>query len=352
MKILDRYLAAAVLQGTGVTFAVLLPLLGVVVLADESDQLGVNQYGLTELFAFTVLTLPRYGYQLFPIATLIGALVGLGMLASRSELVAMRAAGVSIRRIALGGLSGGLGLAVLALLLGEVVVPAAEQQALVLRSTLKTGQALQITASGLWARDGAAVINIRSILPGALLQDIYLYEIDGTRLRVAAHARQAQYRGGSWELEDIQRSHISDTGVEVEQIEQASWTSLLNPEVLKVIVVEPQLLPISGLIRTIDFLHQSQQDATSYELALWAKIVHPVLVLMMIFVALPVLFGTTRSTGLGLKIFLGVMIGVLFYLVSRTLAYLALLYSFSPMLAAWLPPLAFLGGAVLILRRH
>jgi len=351
LRILDRYLAGAVIGGTVITLAVLLPLLAVFILADEMDQVGTNNYRLVDALAFVALTLPRYAYQVFPIATLIGALVGLGQLAGRSELVAMRAAGVSIGRIVLGAQSGGLLLAVAAVLLGELVAPPAEQRALALRSTAQTGEVVQMTESGFWARDGDAFVNIRGIEPGARLRDITIYELDGTWLASATHAREARYRDGVWVLQGIERSRISAAGIRVEQIDTATWTSLLSPQLLKVIVVEPQVLPVWGLYRYVRYLQRTEQDAGPYEVAFWNKIVQPFLILAMIFIAIPVLLASARSSGIGAKIFIGILIGIAFYLVSRTFSYLALLSEMSPALAAIAPPLLFVIGALWVLRR-
>jgi lipopolysaccharide export system permease protein len=351
LRILDRYLAGAVIGGTVMTLAVLLPLLAVFILADEMDQVGTNDYGFADALAFVTLSLPRYAYQVFPIATLIGALVGLGQLAGRSELVAMRAAGQSIGRIVLGALLGGLLLAVVAMVIGEVVAPPAEQRALALRSTAQTGDVVQVTASGFWARDGDAFINIRGIEPGARLRDISIYEIEDTWLTTATHAREASYRDGSWVLQDIERSHIAPDGVTVERIDQATWSSLLNPQLLKVIVVEPQVLPVWGLYRYMEYMQRTEQDAGPYEVAFWAKVVQPLLILAMIFISIPVLLGSARSSGIGAKIFAGIVIGIAFYLVSRTFQYLALLYDMNPALAAFAPLLLFVVTALFVLRR-
>ena len=351
LRILDRYLAGAVIGGTLLTLAVLLPLLAFFILADEMDAVGTNNYDLGEAMLFVAMTLPRYVYQLFPIATLIGALVGLGTLAGRSELVAMRAAGVAISRIVLGAMLGGLVLAAVAVALGEGLAPPAEQRALAMRELAQTGDVMQVTVHGLWARDGDTFVNIRQIEPGALLRDIYIYQVDGTELRTATHAREATYRDGSWVLQGIKRSHITRDGVEVERIDEAGWNSLLDPKLLRVIVVEPHVLPIWGLHRYVRYLKQSRQDAGPYEVVYWGKIVHPFLILSMIFVSIPVLLGSARSTGLGAKIFAGIVIGIAFYLISRTFSYLSLLYGLDPAVAAAAPPLIFVAGAMLVLRR-
>lgn len=351
MRILDRYLAGAVIGGTVMALAVLLPLLAVFVLADEMDEVGTGAYDFADAMGFVALSLPRYAYQVFPIATLIGALIGLGTLAGRSELVAMRAAGVSIGRIVAGALMGGAVLALIAVLLGEGVAPPAEQRALAMRSAALTGDVVQITGSGFWARDDDAFIHIREIRPGAELRDISIYELDGTWLTTMTHAQAALYHGGAWTLTDIEQSHIRPDGVTVERRDTAEWSSLLNPRLLEVIVVEPHVLPVWGLYRYVRYMQRTGQDAGRYEVALWGKLVQPILVLAMIFVSIPVLLGSARSTGIGTKIFAGIVIGIAFYLVSRTFSYLALLYDMNPALAALAPPLLFALAALWVLRR-
>jgi len=351
LRILDRYLAGAVLGGTALTFALLLPLLALFVLADEMDRVGSGGYGLQDAFLYVTFSLPRYVYQVFPIATLIGALVGLGQLASRSELVAMRAAGLSIGRIVRGAMIGGLVLAVLAVVTGEAVAPYAEQRALAVRATAQSGDAMQISARGLWARDGNAFINVRDLERGAVLADINIFEIEDGGLQFATHADEAQYRDGHWVLTGLRRSRITPDRVDVERLERARWDSLLNPRLLEVIVVEPHALSLWGLYRYLRYMEQTEQDAGAHEVAFWGKLAQPLLILAMIFIAIPILLGSARTTGTGIKLFIGIVIGILFYLVSRTFTYLALLYGLSPAIAAFAPLALFAMGAWALLRR-
>ncbi|MBK5931706.1 LPS export ABC transporter permease LptG [Halochromatium salexigens] len=351
MPILDRYLAGAVIGGTLLALGVLMPLLAVFVLTDEISSVGEGGYALSDALWFVTLSMPRYLYQVFPIATLIGALVGLGQLAARSELVAMRAAGLSIARIVRGAMAGGLLLAVGATLVGELVAPAAERHAIAVRASARSGDAVQMSGQGLWARDGHAFINVRRIEAGAALSDIDLFVIEDNRLSIATHARAARYSDGQWLLTEIERSRIGVDRVEVERIERARWDSLLNPRLLKLIVVEPQALSVWGLYRYLRYMQQTEQDAGAHAVAFWTKLVQPLLILAMIFVAIPVLLGSARSSSTGIKLFIGIALGILFYLVSRTFTYLALLYGVSPALAAFAPPLLFTLGALIVLRR-
>jgi lipopolysaccharide export system permease protein len=352
MRILDRYLAGTVIGGTLLALAVLLPLLGFFLLSEEMDQVGVAGYRFVDALMVMGLSLPRYAYQIFPIATLIGALVGLGTLASRSELVAMRAAGVSVARIVGSGLLGGLVLAALAVVVGELIAPVAEQRGMELRRTALSGDVAQQTPYGFWAVDEGAYVNIREIESGASIKDIYIYQADSSAdTLVATHAEGARYVDGQWVLEGISRSRVGPEGVRVERVPSSGWSSMLDPGLLRLVVVDPQMLPAWGLWRYIRFMTLNQQDATAYEVVFWGKVVHPLLTLSMVLVSVPILLVSARSRGIGSRIFAGILAGILYYLVSRTFTYLALLFNLSPLASALAPPLLFIAAATLLLRR-
>jgi len=352
VKILDRYLAGAVITGTLVTLGVLLPLMGFFLLADEMDEVGENGYELADALLFVALIMPRHTYQVFPIATLIGALAGLGALASRSELVAIRAAGVSIGHIVYAAVKGGILLALIAVAIGEGVAPIAEQKALQWRSEAQSGQAMLKSEHGFWARDGSAYIYIQEIPSGAQLRDIHIYELDEEQyLSRVTRAEHARYVKGSWVLQGISRSMIDNARIETSHLAQADLNSLLDPGLLKVIVVEPHVLPIWGLLRYVRYMAANGQDAHPYEVVFWGKAVHPFLILAMIFVSIPILVGSVRTGSFGARMLLGIFVGIAFYLVSRTFAYFALLYGMNPLIATLIPPLAFLAVAFWVLKR-
>ena len=214
VKILDRYLARAVIGGTLLTLAVLLPLLALFILADEMDEVGENGYRFVDAALFVALSIPRYAYQIFPIATLIGALVGLGSLASRSELVAMRAAGVSIARVVFAALKGGVLLAIVAVAVGEGLAPTAEQKALKWRSEAQSGQVTLKTDVRIMGAGRKLLHQYPRDSARRNLRGIYIYEFDQEhRLTRATHADEARYVDGRWVLEGISRSGISEERV-------------------------------------------------------------------------------------------------------------------------------------------
>lgn len=352
MKILDRYIVTAVVGGTGISLAVLVPLLGFFMLAEEMDQVGENGYRFVDAVLVVLFSMPRFGYQLFPIATLIGALIGLGLLASRSELVAMRAAGVAISRIVAAALIGGVLLSLGAVAIGEGLAPFAEQQAIALRGKAQTDKPTLRTRHGLWARDGQSFIHISDILPGSTLGKIHLYILDDDlRLKSATYALEARYVDGRWRLEYISRSQIGDDRVQRQFARTSEWESLLSPDLLAMIVVEPHALSIPNLLQYIRYMNENGQDPIGYEVVLWARFVHPFLIPAMIFLSIPILFASARSRGIGTRVFFGVLVGIGFYLVSRGFASFALFYGLHPSVAAAAPPTLFVLGALVVLRR-
>lgn len=352
MKVLDRYIGLQLLSGTFFVMAGLLTLLGVLNLFEELGEVGKGDYTLEAAFIYVALGLPRFAYELFPVTVLLGSLAGLGSLAVHSELIAMRAAGISLSRIVLAMLQAGFLLMLLAVLLGELVAPPSEQYAQQMRTDLKSEQISLRSKYGFWARDGQAFINIRRFLPGNELDGVYVYEFDDQqRLSVATHAERAVFLDGRWLLKGIRQSFISEDGIKIRALEQAAWGSLLEPELLNVVVVKPHMLPIWGLYRYIGFLRANGQDANQYEVAFWGKIVKPLITVAMLFLSVPFLFGSLRSVGLGKRVFIGTLIGLGFYMGNKMIAYMAVVYGWNPLFASLLPGLLVTGIAIWSMRR-
>ena len=179
--------------------SVLLSLFTFFAFTDEVDKIGHGQYDTLEAVRYVLLTVPRLAYQLFPMVALLGSIIGLGLLASNSELTVMRAAGVSLGRIVWSVMKVGLLFVLLALVIGEGIAPSAERQAQALRSVAISDRLELGGRNGLWARDGNSFVNVREILPGERLGDIFIYELDdANRVTRVVHAESAAYQKGRW----------------------------------------------------------------------------------------------------------------------------------------------------------
>lgn len=352
MKILDRYIGKTVVLSTLLSLLVLLTLVAFVTLLKEMDEVGTGVYRALDAVYYVLLILPRGAYEIFPVAVLLGSLIGLGGLAGNSELTAMRAAGISLARIIFAALKGGILVMLLVILLGEFVAPHSENYAEVMRAEKIAEKITLKTKYGFWARDGQSFINIRYITSSSELKDIYIYEfVENQQLKVATHAASAVYLGDHWLLQDIRQSHFSDQEVTSTHLESADWDSLLSPDLID-IVVRPSLLPIWGLYQYIEFLHDNGQEARVYEVAFWGKVVTPLVTLVMVFLSVPIVFGVLRSVGVGQRIFVGALLGILLLMMNKAFANMAVVYQLNPLFASSFPGLLLLAAGFWFVRRQ
>jgi len=208
------------------------------------------------------------------------------------------------------------------------------------------------TRYGFWARDGRAFVNIRGILPGGLLEDIFIYEFDEQqRLVLSTHAERAEHQGDYWLMYRIRQSRISDTGVTERRLEQARWDSLLDPALLSTIVIKPTMLRIDELYHYIRVMRDNGQSATEYEVAFWAKLATPLATLVMLFISIPFVLAHQRFVGMGQRIFLGIMIGMGFYMLNRAMSYVAVVYDVNAVISALIPAAAFLAIGTYMMRQ-
>ncbi len=352
MNLIGRYIGRRVVSGTIWVLLVLLTLIGFFSLIEELGHVGEGHYRVQDAVVFVFLTLPRYAYEIFPVTALIGTLIGLGSLANHSELTAMRAAGVSLARIVSSVLGTGAVMLVVALLVGEVVAPATEQYAQTMRSEKRSEQITLKTEYGFWARDGRAFVNIRKILPGARLEDIFIFEFGADRqLKASTHAAYAEYRDGRWLLRNIQQTLFGPDRLTARKMSEATWDSMVDPGLLNFVTLNPSVLPSWGLYHYIRFLHENGQSAARFEVAFWGKVLTPFMTLVMLFLAVPFVFGSLRTVGIAQRIFVGALVGASFLLLSRIFSYLAVVYPIDPLLATAFPSLTVLALAFWLTRR-
>jgi lipopolysaccharide export system permease protein len=208
------------------------------------------------------------------------------------------------------------------------------------------------TKYGFWTRDGSSYVNIRKVLPGNRVEDIYIYEFDAAnRLRSSTHATRASYVDRQWLLEDLRQTIIDGGSVNSRSVERATWESMLNPEMINFVVVEPQYLTMVGLARYISHLRQNAQNTQRYEQALWAKFVRPLTILSMIVLAVPLVHGHARFSVIGQRVFMGALIGVVFHIVDQAAGHLGVVYGIPAALSAAGPTLLLAGTLVFLLRR-
>ncbi|MFA5242211.1 MAG: LPS export ABC transporter permease LptG [Sulfuricella sp.] len=351
MKILHRYLAREIFASTLFVFAALLSLFAFFDLIQELGDLGKGHYRLPQILAFVALGLPGHIYGLFPIAVLIGTLFALAQFSANSEFTVMRISGLSTQRFALSLMQTGLIFVLLTLLFGEIITPAAERMAQQLRLKATSSVVAQEFRSGLWIKDAQSFVNVREILPDTTLLGVKIFEFDQDyHLKTVSYADRGHHEeAGRWLLEDVSQTHFKGEKAVAEKLPQLSWNSVLNPDILSVLLVVPEQMSAWNLYQYVQHLRDNKQKTTRYEIALWSKLAYPFATLVMMIFALPFAYHQSRSGGVSGKIFVGIMVGLSFHLLNRVFAHLGLLNDWPPLFSASFPALAFLAAALAML---
>lgn len=352
MVLLDRYVGRHVLFSTLTVLGLLLSLFAIFSFMDELNRVGRGNYTTSDAIQYVILLLPGLIYQLFPISALLGCTIGLGLMASHNELTIMRAAGVSLNRLVWSIMRVGLVMVVLTLIIGESIAPVAEQYARTLRSVAISDKLAIRGKSHLWARDGDSFVNVRDILPGERLANVYIYDRDEQhRISRVVQAKSAVYHKEQWVLEDVLTSEPDGNSIVSTHNDRLVWDTGLSPDLLGVVTLHPGTMSIRGLYQYITYLKNNGLDAATYEHALWAKIVAPLVTGVMVFLAIPFVFGPLRSVGIGHRILVGALAGIGFYLLNQMSSYLGIVFNFNAILVALLPTVLVFGLAYWMLRR-
>ena len=295
--------------------------------------------------AFTGLTIPKDIETFFPMAALLGALMALGNLASRSELVVMQAAGFSRFKIGMAVMKTALPLVLLTMVIGEWGIPQTEQFARDMRARALSGGSMLSMKNGVWAKDGNNFVFVRRVTDDAKLNDIYIYTFDQHRnLTELKHANQASYSEdeSKWTLRQVNHSMISKDEITTSNRLSEKWETNLTPDKLGAVSLRPTSLSISGLYNYISFLRETGQDVSRFELTFWRKIFQPVSVGVMMLLALSFIFGSLRSVTAGARIVTGICFGFLFYVVNEIFGQMSVVYNMPAVFGALMPSLLFI----------
>jgi lipopolysaccharide export system permease protein len=348
MKTLRRYLAIEIIAATALVVLALVMLFSFFDLVEEMKDLGRGGYRLKHIALHVLLRAPTHVYEVFPIAALIGTLFALSQLVASSELTVIRASGVSITRLNMTLVTIGLVFAVVTFVFGEFIGPPAEQFAQRMRSMAIAGLVAQEFRSGLWVKDGRNFVNVGEVTPTSELKRVRIYEFDEEyRLRTLSQAEHGTYvKDRTWSLEDVTTTTFEGQRTRVQKIPQLQWYSVLEPQVLSMLLVKPDRMSAWSLWSYSQHLKENRQKALRYEIALWTKIMYPLAVLVMMVLALPFASFQKRQGGVGGRFVAGIMLGLGFYVTNRLFGSLGLLYDWPAIFSAATPTVVFLALAI------
>ena len=305
-------------------------------------------YGLKEIFYYLALTSPRVFYELVPASALLGSLFILGAMGNNRELIAMRAAGLSVFGIIRAVMLAGAILVIISILVGEFVAPVTERMAQLVRVSAHNEQVLMNAKYGLWLREGKKFINVRQIEDDGNLADISIYELDDQQhLHQAMHADQAVFLGNQqWNMKNIKKSEISTQQMLASTQDNQLWKSSIAPNLLKIVVVNPNNLSLYDLASYVGFLKKNHQKSHVFELAFWGRVVNPLVTFVMLLLSAPFVIGVKRGVSVGGRMMIGVVIGMGFNIIDKIVGHIGLIYDLNPPLMAFIPSLTVLALAL------
>ena len=353
MPILGNYIIRTILGYTALVMLVLLALGALFLFIGQQDDIGTGGYTATQALLFVALNLPSYLFQLLPVGTLIGALLGLGNLARGSELVVMRASGVTTTRFCVWlGLAGFI-LAVLMVGLGEFVAPPLEKYARQLKVFSKYSEFSFAGSRGTWVRDGDTIISVEQQSADARYGGVQVFRFDsGRRLLGVGRAESASVDDATgWQLEGYAETRFEDGRTVVDRSATKEVRTTLSAEFLGLAVVEPETMGLHDLRAYIAHLQRNNLDFAAFEAAFWARIARVTALVLVVMLALPFALGPMRDSGQGARTVVGILIGAGFVLLSRTLESSGQLFDLSPWIVGWGPTLLLAALTMALLAR-
>ncbi|NIA18982.1 MAG: LPS export ABC transporter permease LptG [Xanthomonadaceae bacterium] len=345
MKITDRYTIRNFLQAFLLVTAILLFLFSFIELMGQLKDIGTGHYQLGDAFRYVILTTPKRWFDLLPVATLLGSIIGLGLLADHNELLAMQAAGLRPWRICLPILIIGVLCMMIAGISAEFIIPPLEQQARTQRLLALSDTGMIMTKDEFWIRQGNNIIRIGkpSTLDTMAGMDIYECDQQG-QLKTYLHSPKADIIDKQiWRLQNVEKREFTKEGISRKTISQLTLDLSLNAKQLGILNLPPESLSPTNLYHYINILQQRRQNADHYIMALWQKLSSPLTTGAMLLLSLPMIFGPIRDTSAGLLITIAVLVGIFAYLFNNIIGDLGLLFNFPPSVTV-LMPIAFILG--------
>jgi lipopolysaccharide export system permease protein len=339
MRILSGHIANSVFSAIFISLVVVVGIDAISAIVDELDSIR-NNYKLEDVFIYVATSIPSRIYEYLPISTLIGCLFGLGQLADRSEIVIMRGAGISTTKIVFLVIRPALFFVFLGLILGEYFAPYLDQLAKGQREYLRKGDLEVDSNSGLWIREGNEFMHFNAVFPGGVLFGVTRFQFDKKlKLIQASYSSRASYNSVDkvWVEENISLTKFYPERLETDKLITRDWKSDLSPELLVVNILPPDRLSISTLYYYVNFLKDQEVSANVYELAFWRKVLQPFVIIGLVLLGISFVFGPLRGSSIGSKIFVGVLVGVVFNIFQDLLGSTSVVVGFSPWLAVLAP---------------
>ncbi|ACJ18521.1 LPS export ABC transporter permease LptG [Coxiella burnetii] len=351
MPLLNRYIRNAIITATALVMLVLLGIEMFMEFIGQLSQIGSVHYGLGQAFLYVLTQLPSDLYQLFPMAGFLGCLIGLGRLASSSELMVMRTAGVSIAGVTWAVVKAALLMMVVMTFIGEVIAPQLEASGEETKLTALSKAVGYKALGDVWLHGAQSFIHIGSVDAKNKISEVSQFFINNKhQLLSAVYAPKGEYVKGHWILYNVKQTQFTPNRTTEKKIAKFPLTIVFNPDHLQQGRKMVDRQSIVGLYHTIRYRQQAGLQTSRYVFAFWQRFIQPLTTVVMICLGVPFIFGSLRQASMGWRILTGIVIGFAFYMLNQFFGPFAMVYQIPPIFAALMPTVLFAVGCVILLR--
>lgn len=352
MTLIERYIAKAVLASILLVTFTLVGLHAFILFIDQLSDLGKGNYHAVQAALVVLLGLPYQIYLFFPVASLLGALIGLGMLANHRELIVMRAAGMSIFEMTRAVFKAAVLLILIVTFMGEIFVPYFSKWSHDVKMQALSNGKFMRTSAGVWVRTHNDFLRLGTVISNDTLQDIVQFHFNKHhQLTFARAIETAHLEQGQWIAEGVRETQFADNQVKVTHEKSIRWNIRLNPLFLVTQQHEADEMNLVKLHQYLSLSHQHQQSLARFKLAYWQRLIQPFTTLVMILLSIPFILGPLRSSTMGAKLLIGVSVGFGFHLINRFFGPVTQVLQWPPEIAAIAPTLLFALLGILLIKR-
>ncbi len=352
MKIIDRYIVRLVLLMSGLVMAVMIALAVIVTFIGEQGDVGQGRYTALSAFWYALLNVPQQAWELMPIAVLIGSLLGLGQIARGSELIVLRASGVSVARIAGSVLIAGLVLLAVDVVLGELLAPPL-QQAANQEKAFERFSNVSFGGGGAWVRDGNLILRVEGLSSARQFGGMFVFQLspDHRLLAIGQAARASAGANGRWQLSGYRESQFASDQVVASSAGERTLASNITADFLGLAAALPQDLAARALWTVIEYDRANALDPTAYVFAFWSRIARTVAIVFAVLLGIPFVLGVLRTAAAGSRMVVGLLIGMAFFFLQRLIESGTVVFRLDPIVLAWLPTLLLAAVTLILLAR-
>lgn len=341
------YIARNVLLIIGLVLFVITTIDFIFAVIAEAKHVGIAGYGWGDAFLVVSLRMPTDICVILPIAAFLGSLLSLAILAAKSELIVMRASGLSIFQLAKALLLASGFLLFAYYTLNFFIAPYTRHLANVEKNIVQSHQQVLVLAEQTWLKSGNHFLLMGAILPDGNIQNVTDYVVNnGALTNIRQISSIHLNHDNTWSLSQITTTNLSNTSVTQVYTPSLTEPSLIASTLLPVLTMQPEEMNIITLYQYIEYRKGNHLDAKSYQLQFWNRIFSPLMLPIMVLIAIPFVLGSQRSK-VHLKMIAGMALGFSFYITGQFFGSLTLLTPLPAFFGALLPVLIF--GSILLL---